>query len=86
MILRTLCDEMLRRGQRIVLTFIDYSVAFDSISHKFLDEALADVGVSFKLRAMFRAVYSVVSAFTSVPAPDGKTVKSDCFRVKCGVA
>ena len=85
MILRSLCDVILRLGKKIAATFIDYSAAFDSISHKFLDAALEEAKVPNKLRAMFRAVYSAASAFTSVPAPDGKSAKSDCFRIRRGV-
>jgi hypothetical protein len=85
MILRTLCDHVLRLGKQIAATFIDYSAAFDSISHKFLDEALAEAGVSNKMRAMSRDVYSAASTFTSVPAPDGGSVKSHCFAILRGV-
>lgn len=84
-ILRTLCDRILRLGESIVISFIDYSTAFDSVSHKFLDEALIEAGASNKLRAIFRAVYLSASAFTSVTAPEGKTVKSGVFPVRRGV-
>ena len=40
----------------MAVTFIDYSAAFDSVSHRFIDEMLAKAGASNKLRAMFRAV------------------------------
>ena len=55
------------------------------MSHRFLDEALVKAGASVKVRAMFRAVYSSASAFTTVPAPDGKEAKSEVFSIKRGV-
>jgi hypothetical protein len=61
MILRTLYDEMLEQGKDLYVTFIDYSAAFDSISHKFLDRALKEAGASAKSRALFRAIYRAVS-------------------------
>ena len=67
------------------MTFIDYSAAFDSVSHKFVDEALIECNVSNKIRAMFRAVYLSASAYTTVKAPDNKSVKSEVFDIRRGV-
>ena len=49
-------------GQTLVVTYIDFVAAFDSVSHKFLDESLAEAGASDKLRAVFRAFYRGASA------------------------
>ena len=62
MLLRTLIEDVLEQGDQVVATFVDYSAAFDSVSHKFLDIALADTGASAKSRAIFRSIYSVASA------------------------
>ena len=85
MILRTLCDRMLELGKSIAITFIDYSPAFDSVSHHFIDVALKEAGVSAKIRAMYRAVYAAASAHTTVPTADGKQVKSETFEINRGV-
>ena len=86
MILRTLCQRMLSLGEVITVTFIDYSITFDSVSHHFLDNDLKDVGVPTKLRAMFRAVYNKsASAYTTVATADNKKVKSDIFPINRGV-
>ena len=85
MVLRTLCQRMMSLGQSIAITFIDYASAFDTVSHKFLDEALVKAGASNKTRAMFRAVYRSASAFTAVADADGKSVKSDVFAIRRGV-
>ena len=50
--------------------------------NKFLDKTLADVNAPTKVRAMFRSVYSVTSAFTTVPKCEGKDVKSDVFKIR----
>ena len=70
MTLRTLVEDMLEQGERLVATFVDYSAAFDTVSHKFLDLALADAGASHKSRAIFRAIYRAASASTKVPDTD----------------
>ena len=44
---------------------------FDSVSHKFIDEALREVDVQIKLRAVFRAVYAVTSAYAASPGFNG---------------
>ena len=84
-ILRTLCKDVLRLGKSLTINFVDYAAAFDSVSHKFLDGALARAGASNKMRAMVRAVYESASAFTTVPDAEGKQVKTDEFRIKRGV-
>ena len=39
-ILRTLCQQVMALGERLALTFVDYSAAFDTVSHKFLTKPL----------------------------------------------
>ena len=56
-ILRLLIDSVLEIGSSCVLTFVDFAAAFDTVSHKLLDEALAEAGASDKSRALFRAIY-----------------------------
>ena len=85
MILRTLCDAMMALGRKIAITFIDYSAAFDSVSHRFIDVDLKKAKVSVKIRAMYRAVYPAASAYTTVPTADGKQVKFDTFAIRRGV-
>ena len=85
MILRTICKAMLALGERIAITFIDYTAAFDSVSHRFIDTALKEAKVSVKIRAMFRAIYQAASAYTTVSSADGKQVKSNTFTICRGV-
>ena len=56
MILSTLIEDMMRQGQEICMTFVDYSAAFDTVSHKYIDHALEQAGASIKTRRMFRAI------------------------------
>ena len=85
MVLRTICDDMIRMGEKIAITFVDYSAAFDTVSHKFIDRALKDAGASIKVRAMFRAVYFAATAYATAPATDGKKVNSPVFDINRGV-
>jgi hypothetical protein len=55
-ILAQIMDEMIERGQNMATVFIDYVAAFDSVSHKFIDDALCRAKASRKSRAMFRAI------------------------------
>mgnify|MGYP003326603192 CR=1 FL=1 len=83
--LRAVYDEMLERGEKLYATFIDYSAAFDSVSHKFLDRALKRAGASNKTRSLFRAIYRAASAYTEVNSTDDTVVKSQPFPVDRGV-
>ena len=85
MTLSTLIEDMMQQGKQLCLTFVDYSAAFDTVSHKFIDRALAEANVSIKTRRMFRAIYAVASAMTRVQGVDGKTVYSESFPIRRGV-
>ena len=50
--------DMLEQGHTQYVTFMDYSVAFDSVSHKFPDETLREAGVLNKSRSVFRTMSS----------------------------
>ena len=85
MILRTIFDDVMDQGKQMCATFIDYTAAFDSISHKYLDHALKEAGASVKTRRMFRAIYKAASAVTKVSDVDGKEVMSNPFSIDRGV-
>ena len=85
LILRTLVEKMLREDKPLVLTFIDYSAAFDSVGHKFLDCALGQAAAEPKTRAIFRTIYSKATAKTRVKSTDDQHVYSKPFPVRRGV-
>ena len=84
-ILRTLTQDVLRLGKSLTVNFVDYAAVFDSVSHKFLDEALPKAGASNKMRSMARVIYLSACAFTTVPGADGKKVESEEFPIRRGV-
>ena len=71
-----------------MITYIDYTVAFDSISHKFMDETLATAGASTKSRFIFSAVlnyYQVAAGMARANGTDGNVIYSRTFKVSRGV-
>ena len=74
--MRVLFDQALQRGENLVVTYIDYSAAFDSISHKFLDESLRKAGASRKTRAIFRAIYAAAEGTARVRGLNGNNIYS----------
>jgi hypothetical protein len=76
---------MMELGKKMCATYIDYSAAFDTVSHKFIDKALKAAGASNKSRALFRAIYEAASATTKVPSTDGTEVLSAPFSIDRGV-
>ena len=85
MIMRSIYEDTLEQGREICATFIDYSAAFDSVSHKFIDSTLQDAGASIKTRRMFRAIYLAASAVTKVNNANGSVSYSDSFPIRRGV-
>eukprot|EP01050_Picozoa_sp_SAG11_P008248 SAG11_NODE_718_length_7584_cov_10.771009_2_plen_464_part_00 len=83
--LAALFDDVLGKADEAVIVFIDFVAAFDSVSHKLLDEALATAGASSKSRAIFRAIYSRAAAAVRVRDRSGEEVISPSFMVRRGV-
>eukprot|EP01050_Picozoa_sp_SAG11_P021886 SAG11_NODE_3993_length_2118_cov_2.908866_3_plen_71_part_00 len=70
---------MLGKTDEAVIVFIDFVVAFDTVSHKLLDEALDTAGASNKSRAIFRAIYNKTVAVVWVRDRSGEEVISPSF-------
>ena len=85
MLLRLLYDHIIKNKQSCVVTYIDYTAAFDSISHKFLDRTLAAAGASRKSRSIFRAIYRAATGIARVNGVDGKYEFSGKFKINRGV-
>ena len=85
LLLRVLFDHALAVDENLYVTFIDYSAAFDSVSHKFLDQSLKNAGASRKTRAMFRAIYAAAEGTARVRGLNGNQVYSESFKVRRGV-
>ena len=71
---------------RAVITYIDFVAAFDSVSHRFLDESMAESKCRYKTRAIFRAIYRSATAQVRVQPPGGgDPIKTKPFDVNRGV-
>ena len=68
-----------------MITFIDYSAAFDTESQLFLDEALAEAGVSAKVRRIVHSIFAAATGVVRVRQPDGSSELSDSFDIARGV-
>lgn len=69
----------------MMITYIDFKAAFDSVSHRFLDDALKEAGASDKSRAIFRAIYDSAEAVVRSQSADGQSCYSTSFSVDRGV-
>ena len=78
-------EQVIKENGSVCLTFIDYTAAFDSVSHKFLDRSLAAAGASRKTRAMFRAIYAAAEGMARVKGLHGQHIHSETFKVRRGV-
>jgi exonuclease III len=84
-LVREIIRWALKEQKSLILVFLDFQAAFDTVSHKFLDEALSSAGASRKTRAIFRDIYVKATARVKIRAPDGRTLLSDSFSVDRGV-
>ena len=64
--LAILLDFCLEEDNSLILTYLDYVAAFDTVSHKFLDVALGEAGASAKSRSLiFQKVSRKIRIFLS---------------------
>ena len=68
--LRWTIEMLLKEEKSAVVTFIDYTAAFDSKSQLFLDEALLEAGVSVKLRRVVQCLFRAASGCVQITNPD----------------
>ena len=76
---------VLLEGRQAVVTFIDYSAAFDTESQLFLDNALAETGVSSKVRRIFQAIFDAATGVVCIRQQDGGVEMSEPFNIDRGV-
>ena len=84
-ILKWTVNMLLREGREAVITFIDYTAAFDTESQKFLDEALGAAGVSSKVRRIIQAIFRVAHGCVRIRNNDGTFSESEQFDINRGV-
>ena len=61
-IVRTVSTKMVELNKQVVLSFVDFSAAFDSISMKAIIESLTDMGASRKSIALVTVIYAAAKA------------------------
>ena len=84
-ILKWTIKMILREKREAVITFIDYTAAFDTESQLFLDEALRQAGVSVKVRRIIQAIFSVAQGCVRQRKANGSFVESELFDIARGV-
>ena len=84
-ILKWTVNMLLRESREAVVTFIDYTAAFDTESQVFLDEALGTAGVSSKVRRMIQSIFTAASGCVRIRNPDGTDELSEPFNISRGV-
>ena len=84
-ILKWTIKMLLKEAQPAVITFVDYTAAFDTESQLFLDKALRNANVSVKLRRVIQSIFSAASGCVRVRNPDGSVEDSEPFDISRGV-
>ncbi len=76
---------VIREGRQAVVTFIDYSAAFDTESQLFIDSALAETGISSKVRRIVQAIFAAATGVVRIRQQDGGVAMSEPFNIERGV-
>ena len=78
--LRWLIDMVLREGRQAVVTF-----TFDTESQVFIDSAVAETGVSSKVRRIVQAILAAATGVVRIRQQDGGVDMSEPFNIERGV-
>ena len=76
---------LINESKPAVITFIDYTAAFDTVSHAFLDKALSSAGASLKLRRVIQTIFNAASGCVRIRTPGGQEEISSTFNIARGV-
>ena len=83
--LRWFTNMVLREGRQAVITFIDYSAAFDTESQLFLDSALEKIGISSKVWRIVQAIFAAATGVVRIRQQDGGVAMSEPFNIERGM-
>ena len=75
---------LINESKPAVITFIDYTEAFDTVSHTFLDQALSSAGASPKLRRVIQTIFNAASGCVRIRKPDRNEEISETFNIARG--
>ena len=78
--LHSLITGTLRKGKRLYCCFVDYTRAFDSVTHSKLWQKLVRCGITGKLLNVIRSMYGKIKSCVKL---NGKC--SDCFECSVGL-
>ena len=84
LILKLLIDDVVKAGREAVVTFIDYTAAFDSVSHRFLYETLSEANVPPKVCRVINAIYSAANGAVWIRQPFGQLLHFPTFSINRG--
>ena len=80
-VIRSIINHAIQTGVALEITFIDYTQAFDTISHEFLQISMEEHGLPLKIREVIGAIYK--NAMGRVRGSFG--AMSEPFSIKRGV-
>ena len=88
--LMLLIDKLLEEAEdetrsAAVITYIDFTAAFDSISHQYLLKALHEYGVPLKYCRLVKAIYDSAKVRVRLQEPGGEKTYSRNINVRRGV-
>ena len=84
-VVNTLMEHVIMEGRKVLAIFLDFKDAFSTISHKYLDGVLKEVGVSSKMRKLIRSIYIHAHGKVRFRNADGTHSYSGEFDINRGV-
>ena len=80
-----LFKRVLEEGRKVLAIFVDFKDAFSTMSHKFMKRMLKQIGVSKKVRQLFKSIYSQACGKIRQINADGTFTYSKLFEINRGV-
>ena len=81
MLLRAAINYALKNHTKLDINFVDFTQAFDTVGHDFIQVALADHDIPEKYKKLIKAIY--INALGRIKGTNGAL--SDAFPINRGV-
>ena len=83
-VMEQIIQDAIEHSKKCHIGLIDFSSAFDNVSHKYMKQRLWDSGASMATIQLVNCLYNAATGYIKIRNKDGSSTKSETFEIKRG--